>query len=63
MIESEIKVFEDRIAAGEWRVEYFDDDGGCCVTISAGPRQSRAPGTTAMHSKRGQKRKDRDPSA
>jgi hypothetical protein len=31
-IESEIRVFEDPIAAGEWRVEYFDDDGGCYVT-------------------------------
>jgi hypothetical protein len=27
-IESEIKVFEDRIVSGQWRVEYFDDDGG-----------------------------------
>jgi hypothetical protein len=40
-IESEIKVFEDRIAAGEWRVEYFDDDGGCYVTIFAGPAAER----------------------
>ena len=23
--------------AGEWRVEYFDDDGGCYVAIFAGP--------------------------
>ena len=36
-IESEIKVFEDRIVSGEWRVEYFDDDGGCYVAIFAGP--------------------------
>jgi hypothetical protein len=36
-IESEIKVFEDRITSGEWRVEYFDDDGGCYVAIFAGP--------------------------
>jgi len=34
---SEIKVFEDRIVSGEWRVEYFDDDGGCYVAIFAGP--------------------------
>jgi hypothetical protein len=36
-IQSEIKVFEDRIVSGEWRVEYFDDDGGCYVAIFAGP--------------------------
>ena len=36
-IESEIKVFEDRIVSGQWRVEYFDDDGGCYVAIFAGP--------------------------
>jgi hypothetical protein len=40
-IESEIKVFEDRIVAGEWRVEYFDDDGGCYVAIFAGPAAER----------------------
>ena len=32
-----IAAFEDRREAGEWRVEYFDDDGGCYVTIFAGP--------------------------
>jgi hypothetical protein len=36
-IESEIKVFGDRIVSGQWRVEYFDDDGGCYVAIFAGP--------------------------
>jgi hypothetical protein len=36
-IESEIKVFEDRIVSGEWRVEYFDGDGCCYVAIFAGP--------------------------
>ena len=36
-IESEIKVFEDQIVPGNWRVEYFDDDGGCYVAIFAGP--------------------------
>jgi hypothetical protein len=25
------------MASGEWRVEYFDDDGGCYVAIFAGP--------------------------
>jgi hypothetical protein len=28
---------EDRNENGIWRVEYFDDDGGCYVTIFAGP--------------------------
>ena len=37
-IESEIKVFEDRIVSGQLRVEYFDDDGGCYVTVFAGPK-------------------------
>ena len=36
-IEPEIKVCEDRIVPGQWRVEYLDDDGGCYVAIFAGP--------------------------
>jgi hypothetical protein len=36
-LNAEIKVFEDQIVSGEWRVEYFDDDGGCYVAIFAGP--------------------------
>ena len=28
---------EDHVNADAWRVEYFDDDGGCYVTIFAGP--------------------------
>jgi hypothetical protein len=39
--ESDTMVFEDRDEAGEWRVEYFDDDGGCYVTIFAGPEAER----------------------
>jgi len=31
------KVFEDRITPGDWRVEWFDDDGGCEVAIFSGP--------------------------
>jgi len=27
------KVFEDRAISGDWRVEWFDDDDGCEVTI------------------------------
>jgi len=30
-LNAEIKLFEDRIVSGEWRVEYFDGDGGCYV--------------------------------
>ena len=33
----EVSVNEDRSGTGEWRVEYFDDNGGCYVTIFAGP--------------------------
>jgi hypothetical protein len=39
--ESDILVFEDRTQTGEWRVEYFDDDGGCYVTVFAGPRAEK----------------------
>jgi hypothetical protein len=31
------KVFEDRATPGQWRVEWFDDDGGCEVAIFTGP--------------------------
>jgi hypothetical protein len=34
---SEIRLFEDANAGGEWRVEYENEDGGCYVTIFAGP--------------------------
>ena len=37
----EVSVAEDRDCTGEWRVEYFDDDGGCYVTIFAGPAAER----------------------
>ena len=30
------KVFEDREAPGEWRVEWFDDDGRCELEIFTG---------------------------
>jgi hypothetical protein len=32
---------EDLEGNGEWRVEYQDDDGGCYVTIFAGPAAAR----------------------
>jgi len=35
--ESEIMVLEDRHGRAECRVEYFDDDGACYVTIFASP--------------------------
>jgi hypothetical protein len=31
------KVFEDRQAPGDWRVEWVDDDGGCEIGIFSGP--------------------------
>ena len=38
MIESEpAVVFEDREIAGQWRVEKFDQEGGCDVRIFTGP--------------------------
>jgi hypothetical protein len=30
------KVFEDRKHRGEWRVEWFDNDGGCELEIFTG---------------------------
>ena len=49
-IESEIKVFEDRIVSGEWRVEYFDGDGGCYSRSSPGQQRSNVRETTATRS-------------
>jgi hypothetical protein len=40
-IESDISAFEGREEDGEWRVEYFDDDGGCYVAVFAGPEAQR----------------------
>jgi hypothetical protein len=37
----QVTVFEDRYGSGEWRVEYFDDDGVCYVTVFAGPEAER----------------------
>lgn len=31
------EAFEDRKHPGDWRVEAFDDDGRCFVTIFSGP--------------------------
>jgi hypothetical protein len=35
--DSDIQVFKDRTGLDEWRVEYFDAEGGCFVTIFSGP--------------------------
>ena len=40
-LDSKIDAFADRDARPEWRVEYFDDDGGCYVVIFAGPFAER----------------------
>jgi hypothetical protein len=34
----QVTVIEDSDGTGEWRVEYFDDDGACYVTMFAGPK-------------------------
>ena len=34
----QVTIIEDRDDAAQWRVEYFDDDGGCYVTVFAGPK-------------------------
>jgi hypothetical protein len=33
----EYEVFEDKRQSQDWRVEAFDDDAGCYVTIFSGP--------------------------
>jgi hypothetical protein len=35
------KVFEDREKSGQWRVEWFGDDGRCELEIFAGPTARR----------------------
>jgi len=36
-----VRLFEDRVEEGIFRVEYNDDDGGSYVTIFAGPAAER----------------------
>jgi hypothetical protein len=36
-----MSVFEDHDEPGDWRVEYFDSDGGCYVAIFAGPEAEK----------------------
>ena len=47
----EVSVNEDRFGTGEWRVEYFDDDGGCYITIFAGPGPRGGRATISTHSR------------
>ena len=35
------KFFEDRETPGQWRVEWFDDDGRCELEIFTGPTARR----------------------
>jgi hypothetical protein len=35
------KAFEDRETPGQWRVEWFDDDGRCELEIFTGPTARR----------------------
>ena len=37
----QVMVFEDRHGSTEWRVEYFDNDGGRYVTVFSGPEAER----------------------
>jgi hypothetical protein len=41
---AEVYVHADRYRAGEWRVEYFDDDDCPYVTIFAGPSAEQRAG-------------------
>jgi hypothetical protein len=38
---SDTVLLQDAIDADSWRVEYFDEDGGCYVAIFAGPAAER----------------------
>jgi hypothetical protein len=37
----EVTVIEERDSTGEWHVEYFDDDGGCYITLFSGPKAEK----------------------
>jgi hypothetical protein len=41
VISEPAKVFEDRVIPGQWRVEWFDDDGRCELEIFTGPDARR----------------------
>jgi hypothetical protein len=35
--DTEVHIGADPLHPDDWRVEYFDDEGGCYVTIFSGP--------------------------
>jgi hypothetical protein len=37
----QVTVIEDSDATGDWRVEYFDDEGACYITSFAGPQAEK----------------------
>jgi hypothetical protein len=37
----QVTVIEDSDGTGDWRVEYFDDDGACYITMFAGPKAEK----------------------
>jgi hypothetical protein len=52
---------EVSVSTGEWRVEYFDDDGGGYVTIFAGPAAERRARDYFISLKSGRLRIQREP--
>ena len=54
-------VNEDRLGMGDWRVEYFYDDGGCYVTIFADPAAERQACDYFISLKSGRLRIQREP--
>jgi hypothetical protein len=57
---ADVWLLEDRDAAGGWRVEYQDDDGGCYVSIFAGPAAEQRARDYFEALKTGQLRTSRD---
>ena len=41
-------MFEDKVHAGTWRVEWFDEDGGCYVTVFSGPMAQQRVGSITV---------------
>jgi hypothetical protein len=39
----QVTVIENSDGTGDWRVEYFDDDGACYITVFAGDAPQDAP--------------------
>jgi hypothetical protein len=49
----QVSVLEDYEEPGDWRVEYFDSDGGCYVTIFAGPEAEPRSGHATISRRSG----------